>query len=189
MTEFKSINNAKYVCENGKIVMHATPKSDYFVNPENDDVIGNAPFLYREVTGDFTAVAKVSHGFVSTYDACVLLAYDNERKWAKACFEFTDIGTKAVVTVMTNGRSDDANSVNVDDEYVWLKLSRKNDVFAVHYSFGGEKYMMARITNIPMNKTIKVGMVAQSPCGEGGDRIFEHFEIKQITLNNIRAGK
>ncbi len=189
MNNLMSINNANYTCEDDIITMQALPKTDYFVNPENDDVTGNAQFLYKEITGDFTMVSKVSHEFKSTYDACVLFAYDNDKRWAKACFELTDFGTKAVVSVMTNGKSDDANGVNVDVNEIWLRLSRKKNTFAVHYSLDGETFFMARISNIPMNDKIKVGIVAQSPVGEGGARIFKSLKIEQTTLENLRAGR
>lgn len=175
--------------ENSKIIMTALPNTDYFVNPETDEVLANAPFVYQEISGDFVMQAKVSANFVSTYDAGVLLALDDEKKWAKACFEYTDLGTKAVVTVMTNGKSDDANGVNIESNEVWLRLSRKGNVFAVHYSIDGERFMMVRLTHIPMSETIKVGMVAQSPMGEGGQTTFEHFSLVEKTVEDIRGGK
>ena len=189
MTNFHSINNAIYRTENSKIIVTAPPKTDYFINPETDEIIANAPFVYQEVCGDFVMQAKVSPHFVSTYDACVLLALDDVKKWAKACFEYTDIGTKAIVTVMTNGKSDDANGVNIEDNAVWLRLSRKDNIFAVHYSTDGERFLMARLTHIPMSSTIKVGIVAQSPLGEGGEMSFAHFSLVQKTVADIRSGE
>ncbi len=189
MNGFKSINNAIYNTQNDKISVTALPKTDYFVNPETDEITSNAPFVYQDICGDFVMQAKVSHNFISTYDACVLFAFDDDTKWAKACFEYTDLGTKAVVTVMTNGKSDDANGVNVDKNEVWLRLSRKGNIFAVHYSLDGKGYMMARLTHIPMRECIKVGIVAQSPLGEGDEMSFEHFSLEQKTLTDIRLGK
>jgi regulation of enolase protein 1 (concanavalin A-like superfamily) len=39
--------------------------------------------------------------------------------WAKLCFESTDFGTRAIVSVVTNGVSDDANGVNYHWPDVW----------------------------------------------------------------------
>ncbi len=189
MNSFKTSNNATYRAENDRFIVTALPKTDYFVNPETDETTTNAPFVYQDVSGDFVMQAKVSHSFVSTYDACVLFAFDDEKKWAKACFEYTDLGTKAVVTVMTNGKSDDANGVNIDDNTVWLRLSRKGNIFAIHYSTDGEKFLMARLTYIPMSECIKVGIVAQSPLGDGGEMSFEHFSLLQKTVTDIRSGE
>ncbi len=188
MNDFLLLNGAKATEVDDKIIITALPKTDFFVNPENGESSLNAQYVYKLIKGDFIVQAKVSHDFISTYDACVLLAFDNEKRWAKACFELTDFGTKAVVTVMTNGTPDDANGVNIEKDEVWLRLSRKGDVFAVHYSVDGKEFAMARICSIPMSEEIKVGMVAQSPLGEGGNMIFEHFTLEAKSLTDVRKG-
>jgi uncharacterized protein len=189
MENYCFMNESAFTESGGEIVIDATPYSNAFVNPESENVDINAPFYYREVEGDFVFRAKVSHDFVSTFDACVLFAYDNDRLWAKACFEYTDFGTHAVVSVMTNNDSDDSNSVDIDGNTVWLQLSRKGDVFGIHYSRDGKSYRMARLTRLPMQKKIKVGMMAQSPMGQGGKRLFADVLLMQKTLPDIRAGK
>jgi regulation of enolase protein 1 (concanavalin A-like superfamily) len=175
------------VTEDG-IQIYAPAETDYFVNPADGKVRADAPFFYKEVEGDFVLRAKVSHDFVSTYDACVLLALDNDKLWAKACFEYTDIGTNSVVTVMTNERSDDANGINVDGNEIWLQMSRKDNLFAIHYSYDGKEYMMARLCNLPMQKKIKVGLEAQSPTGNGGIRNFSNVSLELKGLADIRNG-
>lgn len=184
----KTIANSIYEeIENG-IKTFALPNTDYFVNPETDKVVANAPFFYKEVTGDFVFRSKVSLDFKSTYDACVLFALDNERLWAKACFEMSDYGIPTIVSVMTNGRSDDANCTSIDGNEVWLQLSRKGNTFAVHYSSDGVVFKMARLAYLPMNITIKVGFMAQSPTGNGGERIFNNIDLRNISLSDIRNG-
>lgn len=175
------------VVEDG-IHIYAPAKTDYFVNPADGKVQTDAPFFYKEVEGDFVLRAKVSHDFVSTYDACVLLALENEKLWAKACFEYTDLGTNSVVTVMTNERSDDANGVDVDGNEIWLQLSRQDDLFAIHYSQDGKEFKMARLCHLPMQKKIKVGLEAQSPTGNGGTRRFSNVSLELRSLEDIRNG-
>ncbi len=45
----------------------------------------------------------------------------------------------AVVTVMTNEKSDDANGINVDTNEIWLQMARKDNAFAIHYSLDGKE--------------------------------------------------
>ncbi len=162
--------------------------ADYFVTPAEGEVYADAVFGYVEVEGDFVFRAEVSLEMVSTYDAAVLLAMDHERLWAKACFELTDLGYPAVVTVFTDERSDDANGVKIDGDTVWLQLARKNDEFAIHYSRDGETFHMARYGWLPMAEKLKVGVEAQSPTGSGGWRIFRHVTLERKTLADIRDG-
>lgn len=186
--EWKWMHKSSLEERDDGLMIHAPAQSDYFVDPSTQKSTCNAPFLYQEMEGDFILRAKLHHDFSTTYDACVLMAYDHEKLWAKACFEYTDTDEHAIVTVMTNERSDDANNAVVHGDEVWLQLSRKDHIFAVHYSLDGESYRMARISYLPMKKTIRVGLVAQSPTGKGGMRYFEHITLEKRTLHDIRNG-
>lgn len=186
--DFKWMIEADHAIREDGIEIIAPPETDYFVNPVDGEVVNDAPFFYKEVEGDFILKAFVSHDFVSIYDACVLLALDNEKLWAKACFEYTDLKTNSIVTVMTNERSDDANGINIDGNSVWMQLSRKDNVFAIHYSFDGEEMFMARLAYLPMGKKIKVGLEAQSPTGKGGVRNFSNVSLKLSAPSDIRKG-
>jgi len=188
LKDFKFTIETEHKIAGDSIEIFAPAETDYFVNPIDETVKADAPFFYKEVEGDFMLKAKVSLDFISVYDACVLLALDNDKLWAKACFEYTDLGTNAVVTVMTNGRSDDANGVNIEGNEVWMQMSRKDNVFAIHYSLDGEKFMMSRLAYLPMKKKIKVGLVAQSPTGDGGIRYFSNVSLEEKSPLNIREG-
>ncbi|WP_028043506.1 DUF1349 domain-containing protein [Candidatus Stoquefichus massiliensis] len=186
--DFKWLSESQYEEIEDGIQIYAPEKTDYFVDPVSDQVHTNAPFLYQEVTGDFVLRAKVSHDFLSTYDACVLMALENEKLWAKACFEYSDFDTHSIVSVMTNQKSDDANNINIEGNEVCLQLARKENIFAIHYSIDGKHYFMSRLTYLPMSSTIKVGFEAQSPIGKGGMRYFKEISLEMKTLEDIRNG-
>lgn len=188
LNNFQWTTKTQYdVLENG-INIFAPAGSNFFVNPSDDYIVTNAPFFYTEVEGNFVMKARVNHDFISTYDANVLLAYDNDKLWAKACFEYTDLDTHSVVSVMTNEKSDDANGVDIDGNEVWLQIARKDNIFAIHYSLDGNKFYMSRICYLPMQKKIKVGLVAQSPLGQGAMMKFKDVSLELRTLENIRGG-
>ncbi|MNV91908.1 hypothetical protein D3C71_1864520 [compost metagenome] len=109
--------------------------------------------------------------------------------WAKACFEKTDFNTHAVVSVVTNRISDDANGCNIIGDSVWLQVARVDNSFSFHYSLDGEKFDMMRFFSLPVGKTIKVGLVAQAPLGKGGLRTFQNFSLTNKTVKNIRYGE
>jgi len=85
-----------------------------------------------EVSGDFVLKVKVSHAFRDTYDSATVMIMKDFDVWAKSCFEKTDFGTHAVVSV---------------------------------------------------------GLVAQAPTGNGGERRFEGFSLEHRTVENIRFGE
>lgn len=192
-SNWKWLNESKMVEANGELVIQAPGCTDWFNNPipENGALsapVANAPFLYTEVTGDFVFRAKVRPNFRTVYDACALMVIQDEYVWAKAAFEKSDFGTTAAVCVATNQISDDANGCNIQQEALWLQIVRVGDVFCTHYSLDGENFYMVRLFHLPVEKTVKVGLEAQSPAGDGGLRYYSNVTLENKTVQNLRAG-
>lgn len=172
----------------GGIRVVVPAKADYFRDPSGSHVNDSAPFLGMNVTGDFVARAHVRPTFASTYDSGVIMARHDEQNWAKVCFEKTDFGTTAVVSVVTRGLSDDANGADLDRPDAWLQMVRSGNVFAVHYAVNGEHWRMVRVFNLAVPPTIRVGIVAQCPSGPGTTIDFLSFGLEQRTVQNARSG-
>ena len=195
MDGFQWLNESAVTVEDGRVCITATPKSDFFCNngavseegitPES---LRNAPFLYREVAGDFVMRVKVSHAFRDTYDSASVMVMVDPDHWAKACFELTDFDTHAVVSVVTKNESDDANGCNIEGNEVWLQVTRVGQAFAFHYSLDGERFYMMRFFSLPAGPAVKAGLLAQAPQGEGGPRYYEELTIENRTVKNIRMG-
>ena len=196
--KFHLINEGEVVLEENRIIMMAPALTDFFCGGETTSEEGilpeslcNAPYYYTEIDGDFVLKVKVSHEFRETYDSASVMVMHDMTNWAKCCYELTDFGTHAAVSVVTiNGESDDANGCNIEgQDYLWLKVCRVGRAFSFHYSLDGEKFNMTRYFLMPETKTIKVGLLAQAPTGNGGKRIYENLSIEHITVKNIRAGE
>ena len=195
MDGFLWLNESSVTVEDGRICVDAPAESDFFCNNGAVSEEGitpaslcNAPFLYREVAGDFVLRVKVSHAFRDTYDSASVMVMQDLETWAKACFELTDFGTHAVVSVVTKKESDDANGCNIDGNAVWLQITRVGQAFAFHYSLDGDRFYMMRFFSLPAGPVIKVGLLAQAPQGAGGPRYYEQLSIEQKTVKNIRMG-
>ena len=191
--EWKWLNESRIINEGGEVVIYAPGHTDWFNNPvpvdgKLSDPVANAPFYYTEVTGDFVFRAKVRPNFRTVYDACALMVIQDETLWTKAAFEKSDFGTTAAVCVVTNGISDDANGCNILQDEVWLQIVRVGDVFCTHYSLDGETFYMVRLFHLPVDKTVKVGIEAQCPAGDGGLRFYSHITLEHKTVKNLRAG-
>ncbi len=198
MENFKWINEGEVIIEDNRITMTAPALTDFFCGGETTSEEGilpeslcNAPYYYTEVEGDFVLTAKVSHDFKETYDSASIMVMHDMANWAKCCFELTDFGTHAAVSVVTiNGESDDANGCNIENQnYLWLKVCRVGRAFSFHYSKDGKNFNMTRYFLMPETKKIKVGLLAQAPTGNGGKRVYEDLTIEHRTVKNIRAGE
>ncbi len=172
----------------GGIRVTVPAKADYFRDPTGSHVNDNAPFLWQNVSGDFVMRGLVRPTFNSTYDSGVLMVRADAEHWAKVCFEKTDFGTTAVVSVVTDGLSDDANGADLDVPQVWLQIVRSGNVFALHYAPDGENWRMVRIFRLDMPAEIRAGIVAQCPAGPGTTVDLLHLSIDQRTVTNPRKG-
>jgi regulation of enolase protein 1 (concanavalin A-like superfamily) len=177
----------------GGIRVYAPAKTDYFQNPNGQDGADSAPLLWTPVEGDFVARAHIRPTFASTYDAGALMVRHDERHWAKLCFESTDLGTHAAVSVVTNDLSDDANGVDLEAEAIWLQIVRQGSLFGMHYSTDDEPWhrqgwRMVRYFALPLPPKVKVGLVAQSPVGPGTTVDFYSFAIESRRVESMRAG-
>ena len=54
----------------------------------------------NEIEGDFILKVKVSHDFKETYDSASVMVMVDDTHWAKCCYELTDFGTHAAVSVV-----------------------------------------------------------------------------------------
>ena len=194
--EFKWLNESKIIQKGTRFEIMAAPQSDFFCNNGSASEEGitpeslcNAPFYYTEYEGDFVLKVKVSHDFKDTYDSASIMVMVDLQNWAKVCFEKTDFGTHAAVSVVTKrGESDDANGCNLDGNTAWLKVCRVGNSFSFHYSTDGEQFYMMRFFSLPAEKCVKIGLLAQAPIGNGGPRIYEDLVLEGKTVKNIRSG-
>ncbi|MBW1916293.1 MAG: DUF1349 domain-containing protein, partial [Deltaproteobacteria bacterium] len=110
--------------------------------------------------------------------------------WIKLAFENSDATGKSIVSVVTKQVSDDANGpVLSTEDSIWLRIIRKGNTYALHWSKNGKVYKMARISSLPVSQAVKIGMEAQCPSGNGAKHEFLYFSIEQKTVNNLRTGK
>ncbi|MFJ6214489.1 DUF1349 domain-containing protein [Streptomyces sp. NPDC092296] len=179
--------------EDGVLTMDAGPVTDLFRDPARQDPAKGEDLvrLVGEVSGDFQLAARVQVGFRSTFDAGVLVLQHGEQTWAKLCFEYTPQGRPSVVSVVTRGDSDDANSYEVADDRIWLRISRTGRAFALHASEDGKWWKLIRYFSFgPLadSAPVKVGFLAQSPTGEGCPVVFDRIGFRAETLAQLRDG-
>lgn len=194
--DFKWLNESEIKKSGNRIEIVAPAKTDFFqgsidkwekgIFPES---LCNAPYYYTEIDCDFVLTVKVSHDFKDTYDSASVMVMGDLNYWAKCCYELTDFGTHAVVSVVTKHNSDDANGCNLEGNSVWLRVCRVRNNFSFHYSTDGEHFYMMRYFYLLVETVVKVGLLAQAPTGSGGVRVYEDLLIEKKTVKNIRLGK
>jgi hypothetical protein len=177
----------EYSIGNNSITIKAGPKTDFFNDPSTNSVIASAPLLYKEISGDFIATALLKPEFSDMWNALSIMMHIDDRNWIKLAFENSDATGKSIVTVVTRNISDDANGVILNEtDLVWLKLARKIDNYSLHWSVDGENYKMARLAAMPHSDSVKIGISAQCPVGDGAIHEVLYFSVEEKTIDNIR---
>ncbi|GAB5555298.1 MAG: hypothetical protein Sapg2KO_48890 [Saprospiraceae bacterium] len=177
----------EFVLENGSLKIAAIKETDFFINPEDSSNSSSAPFLYETIEGDFLAKALVQPDFSEQWNAVALMVHLDSLNWIKFAFENSDATGPSIVSVVTKGTSDDANGfILTGSQKVWLAIAKKENVYAMHWSLDNEKYHMARLTAMPRQPSVKIGIEAQSPVGEKATHQIHFFEVEEITVDYLR---
>lgn len=187
---FDLMNQAVRIDTSGDAVrIESPPGSDFFIDGGSGAEKTNAPFYYTEIEGDFILRCLVQPRFEGTYDAGCLCAYESAVKWIKLAFERTDLGYESVVTVVTDGLSDDCNGERIGETAVWLQMVRKGSQWCLHHSNDGIAWKMSRYFSMAMAGTIKIGVMAQSPTGGGCTVDFRHLAVTRDVYGDIRSAR
>ena len=172
----------------GRLTIVPEAVSDFF-RPYGEEPNDNACLLYAQVTGDFTAVTRAEAVLAGFGDAAALTARANEALWAKLCLERSPIGDVSAVSVVTDGASDDANGELLERPECFMRLTRKGDVFGMHYSLDGETWRLVRCFPLKMPQTVMVGIHAQAPF-QGGCRVaFDFLRLTDEPIADFRSGE
>ena len=169
--------------ETGVVIM-APSSSDFFCDPALVNVRHSAPFLYKEVRGDFQITTKTRVDMVSQYDSsCVMFRLDTEN-WAKLCFEFDGSSPSIVSVVTRNGLSDDCNHRSIEGSEMYLRMTKVGNVISMFFSQDDVHWNLARYFGFEIPNQFQLGIVAQSPIGSGTQACFYYLDLAEPPAQN-----
>lgn len=177
------------------LAVTAIPHSDIYINPAGKNstdaasLMNASTLLGTPPAGDFQFSAKITVDFKSQFDAGVLMIWVDELNWVKFCFEFSPDAKPMVVSVVTINYSDDANSFTVNGDSIWYRISRRDNVYALHAAIDGTEWLLIRVFTLGLDiERHKIGFVAQSPTGDGCTIMFSKIKFSQERLQELRDG-
>ncbi|MFJ8660447.1 DUF1349 domain-containing protein [Streptomyces sp. NPDC093795] len=174
----------------GVLSVTAAPRTDVFTDPVGGDVRRDAAVaLTHPPEGDWQLSARLRVGFRSAWDAGALVVWADDDHWGKLTFEQAHDGVPSVYSVVTRGRSDDALAGPVTGDALWLRISRVGEGFAFHVSEDGGFWRLVRQFDLGGVRAVRVGIVAQSPVGEGCRVDFDAFRLAPTTLAHLFDGR
>lgn len=173
----------------GELRLRASAGVDW----SNDSLGGpgqhGASMLGFRPSGDFALSARVRVvGERSTFDAAALGLWCDEEHWAKLCFEYSPAGQAMVVSVVTNGYSDDCNSTIVEEPFVHLRVARVGPAYAFHASADGDRWDFVRLFRVTSDVAPIVGFLTQAPMGTTCDARFDAIRFTEAVPEDLRDG-
>ncbi|ALE05744.1 hypothetical protein AL755_10150 [Arthrobacter sp. ERGS1:01] len=173
----------------GSLALTAAPGVDW-----SNDALGGAP-QHRAAALGFIAPASFSLSARvrvdsprTTFDAGALCLWADSDHWAKLCFEYSPGGEAMVVSVVTNGHSDDCNAAVVADPWTYLRVSRVGPAWAFHSSSNGTEWSFVRLFRLHTDQPVHVGFLSQAPMGEACVARFDHIAFGGQAPANLRDG-
>jgi regulation of enolase protein 1 (concanavalin A-like superfamily) len=97
-------------------------------------------------------------------------------------------GRTRIVTVRTNGTSDDNNHDVVTANGVYLKISSDTKTVAFYYSLNNQEWQLVRLFKNDYPNKLWLGLSSQSPTGDGNSTTFENVTLTQTSVSDFRLG-
>ena len=122
------------------------------------------------------------------YDAGMLFIFVDEKHWLKFAFEADERMNARIVTVRTNGTSDDNNHDVEKDSVIFLKISSDTKSIGFYYSNDNKIWNLVRVFKNEYPQNIFVGVGTQSPAGDGNKTVFYGIEFSDSAVKDFRSG-
>lgn len=180
------------VKKDSTLEFRCTEKRDIFCDPNGQLTNSTLPILLSAIdnTKPFTLTAKVTPGFTEegVYNAAALFVYANDTLWQKLCYEQDERGQHRIVTVRTQGTSDDNNHQQLAVPAVYLKLSSDTRTLASYYSLDRKEWRMVRLYKNYYPNRLWVGVASQCPQAGNCTSFFEDVRLEQTAVSDFRMG-
>lgn len=168
----------------------APANTDLFISPDGQYEINKSPRLVFKPDSDFILTARIKPDFKSKWDAGVFVIYNDNKHFAKFCFESDFKGQPRVVSVVCNEVADDCNSMAIDNKEVYYRItgSTKGNTFNFYYSADGKSWFPIRSFRLDKTDNLSVGFGTQSPSGKGCEANFTDIDLQQRKLHDMWQG-
>lgn len=178
-----------YDINDNSIIIAAGEKTDLFISADGWYKANSAPNLTFNADSEFIFNAKITTNLDNKWDGGVLFINYDDGNWAKLCFEKDYKGIKRIVTVVTNGVSDDCNSEIIHDASIYLQIAKKDNVVYFYYSVNNSDWYLVRNFRFPFQKNIKLGFLAQSSTSTTNKVIFSEIHYSPTRISDFWKGK
>ena len=193
ITFTKTINNGSkhYEANDSVVIIDGIDATNYFIAPDGGRTEATAPILLTEIDNNkpFTFTTRVESSIDKIYDAGAVYIFVDNSRWLKFAFERDEKLRCRVVTVKTEGSSDDNNHDIIEQDHVYMRVSSNTKQIGFYYSLNGADWNLARIYRNEYPAKIWLGISSQSPKEGNNIARFSNMSLTEDYISNHRLGK
>jgi regulation of enolase protein 1 (concanavalin A-like superfamily) len=173
----------------GTIGFGAGPLTDWFHDPRTGTVTTAAPVaLVATGATPVTVGCHVVAELRATFDAAGLFVHYGDEHWVKLALERSPAGEPTIVTVRTATASDDCNHWPLAGSDCWFRASVDERSVAFHVSDDASTWRLVRYCAPPLAVAPTVGLLVQSPTGDGTTGTFDTLVVESRRVEELRDG-
>lgn len=173
-----------------RLTLGSGAHTDFFRSADDGYFFTNMPALLLEVDNSkpFVFKARLTPELKKAFDGGALLVYADADHWLKFAFERDERNLRRIVTVKTEGYSEDNNHELVEQESLWLKIATKGKAMGLYYSTDGQRWNFVRLDKNDYPDKLYIGLATQSATGNGHATLFEEASLSYTEIEDSRAG-
>lgn len=171
-----------YTISGDSISIEAKGGTDMYRDSYGSYLPNNAPRLLFRADINFILTVDVRQAFADEWNAGGIVLEGDSTHWVKFNFERDNTGARRIVSVVTNGYSDDCNSTALQNNHAYLKLAKAGDVIIMYYSIDGHSWYMVRRLRFAFPGPVLAGLIVQAPGSNGNTVHFSHisYQLKKV---------
>lgn len=193
ITFTKAINDAAkhYEVSDSLLAINGITATNYFIAPDGGRVEATAPILLTEIDNSkpFTFTTRVESSIEKIYDAGTVYMFVDNSRWLKFAFERDEKLRCRVVTVRTEGSSDDNNHDIIEQDHVYMRISSSTKQIGFYYSLNGVDWNLARIYRNEYPAKMWLGISSQSPKEGNNIARFSGMSLTGAFVSDHRLGE
>lgn len=174
----------------GVIEFGAGPRSDWFVDARTGTTTSSAPGAVMDIGPvPVTVSCGVDADLAATFDAVAMFVHYDDAHWVKFAVELSPDGRIRLVTVRTEGASDDCNHEVLTSARCWLRATVDAESVALHARTSPDgPWDLIRYCPAPAQVAPTFALLVQSPTGEGVRGRFDGVHVEAGSVESLRDG-
>ncbi|HEY9734848.1 MAG TPA: DUF1349 domain-containing protein [Trichocoleus sp.] len=164
--------------ENGQIRVKTSPQTDFWRITHYGFIRDSGHFYFETIDSDFDVEVTIRGQYQDLYDQAGLMIRVDENHWLKTGIEYVD-GVQNLSAVVTHTHSDWSMSpLPSPPEALQLRIERRQEALHLAYRISDDgPYVPFRMTYMPTDQPLQVGIMCASPQGNGYEVVFENYQL------------